>query len=190
ANEEQFKEAEKELIKSHNLYPTEVKIDLYLAKYYMKLGQKVSGKEGEWESFKRLMRVIELSGLKDLEIRRDVGGIIGQLPNVSWDDRKRKVIYTTALGSDNYDFKEQGFAHDKIPVAIRLYIKGPIQEVVLYYREYIRFKEFEKTGDIKGHAVYEVKIDSFPEDIYLDDFRIEPHPSTVIEKIEIVKSSK
>ena len=189
ANEERLEEAEKELIKSLNLYPINSEVRLYLARYYLKRIKKEFVEKEEGEIFRSLLIAINIAKHKRWELLKEIKEVIKELPSISWDEREQQLIYKADLGSDRYDFKEENFSHEKIPLTIRLYIEGPVQEVILY-RRYVRSKIFRKIGVISEYTIYEVKIDSFPEDTYLDDFRIETYPATVIDKIEIVKSFK
>ena len=186
-NEERFEEAEKELIKSRELYSINPKLQYYLAKYYLKRSKKAPMEKEDLETFKLLLRVLELAWGKRWEFLGEIKERIKDSSHISWDNKKQQLIYTADLGSSKYDFKEQGFPHGKIPILIRIYSKIPPQEVVLY-RKYTRFDTFERIEDVAGLTIYEVKVMSFPEDAYLDDLRIETYPAAIIDKIEIVKS--
>ena len=186
-NEERFKEAEEELLKSYNLYPSEFQVQEHLVRYYLKRSKKELVEKGEWGIFKTLLQAIKFVKYKRWEFLGDIKEIIEELPSISWDEKEQQLIYAADLGSDKYDFKEKGFPHEKIPLIIRLYFKELAQEVVLY-RGYVRADIFKKIKATPEFTIYEVKIKSFPQDTYLDDFRIETHPATIIDKIEIGKS--
>ncbi|UCG35485.1 MAG: hypothetical protein JSW17_01400 [Candidatus Omnitrophota bacterium] len=188
--ENRFKEAEKELMKSQSLYPIEFNVYLYLAKYYLKLGRKEGVVGVEEEIFKTLLRAINIIKYgRERNMWAQMKRMIKEVPTISWDERKGELKYIAELGADRFDFKQRKFPHDKIPLTIRLYIKDPVQEVALYKRD-IRFQSFRKIKITPEYNVYEVKLDYFPNDTYLDDLRIETNPAIIINKIEIVKSFK
>jgi len=187
-DEDRFKEAEKELMKSNHLCPKDSEAFLYLVKCYLGLGRK-EGVRVDEEIFKTLLGAIGVIKYDRENMWNEITKMIKEVPAISWDRGSGELKYIAELGVDKFDFKKRKFPHDKIPLTIRLYIKGSVQEVVLYKND-IRFQSFRKIKATPEYNVYEIKLEYFFKDTYLDDLRIETYPATIIDRIEMIKTLK
>ena len=180
-----LKEAKEELMKAYELYPVEPQVKEQLREYYLILARKYFEEGDDREGFKMLLLARSWEPYYFIVDHIEIGRIIKKASQVSWYGKKKRMIYVTKVQSDYYDFKEQGFPHEKIPLTVRAYLKKQPQRVMLYgkYANPDRFQLIEASPQ---YIVYEAKVESFPENIYLDNFRIETHPAITIDKIELI----
>ena len=180
-----FKEAKEELMTAYELYPIEAQVKEYLREYHLILARKFFEEKNDKEAFKALLLARMWEPGYFIYHAREREEIIDDVSNAFWDHGKRKMTYAAQVQSDYYDFQEQGFPHEKIPITAKVYFKEHPQKVILYgqYAKPDRFKRIEGTPQ---YIIYEAKIESFPENIYLDSFRIETDPPATIEKIELI----
>ncbi len=174
------KKAEAEFRKAVALSPSDYQVYLYTSKYFLKQ------KDGEGS----LRNLILFFHYADCDWHVGINSIRGDIERMSGfllDEKARELRVKISSFSTEFDFKEQGFPHARIPLKVIAYLKGNPREVILY-KDNLPYAYFRKVDSTPEHTVYELSLDNFLPGVHLDDFKIKTDPAATIGKVEIIKT--
>ena len=173
------KKAEEELILATKLYPTGYDPRFYLMEYYVK------NKNGK-QIFNNLLLISHSSKYWTNKIFNELGREINNIPQIKFDNALGELKFEFDYNGNEFDLKKEKFPHAQIPLKFKVYIKNEKDEAMLYrgYLPYANFKKIETTPEL---SVYELYLNEFSSDVYLDDFKITTKLYSPIQKIEITK---
>lgn len=171
--------AQNGLLKAAHLYPTNFQVYLYLSRYYLKLND-------EGKAFNNLILSMHYAGKRAFRmiinaIKQDIGNSSALLLN----EKAREVKFITYPINGEISFKHQGFPHEKIPLKIRVFVKKGSESVSLIYKGNI-YKVLLWADNTPELDIYEINLDTFAADAYLDDFAIKISPPINTERIEFI----
>ena len=172
--------AEKELVQTVGLYPTGHEIYFYLMKYYIK-------QKDEKKIFSNFLLATHYSDQHWFVIFMDLFRRRHEFNQIVIDGHPKwsgKFIYD--FDNEEFDFKTERLPHLQIPLKFKVYIKDKHDEVILYNGN-ISYLKFKKIDDTKEMSVFELYLENFPKDVYLDDFRIRTKMYSPIDRIEVIK---
>jgi tetratricopeptide (TPR) repeat protein len=178
ANKGQMQRAQVELQKAVELYPTNFQTYVYLGKYWLKA-------KNQNLAFNNFILAFYLGRFNWPNIMRSIKEDIVNLDFFSLDEIRREFKLITYPQEASFSFKKQGFIHKQIPLKIKVYVKKGAQEVSLY-RNKDAYHSFHWLNSTQELDIYELILESFASNVYLDDFEIRTNPLTNIEKIEFI----
>ncbi|MDP2922584.1 MAG: hypothetical protein Q8O30_02530 [Candidatus Omnitrophota bacterium] len=179
ANKGDIKLAEDELLKAAQLHPTNFQVYLYLGKYYIKT-------KAEGKAFNNFILAIYYAGkcnwrMFTKAIKQDINN-----SSILFLDEKAEEIKLIILHTNSdFSFKNQGLPHEQIPLRIKAYVRKGVGGVSLTCKgDSYRFLHWvDSTPELEA---YELSLDTFAQNVYLDDFEIRTNPPVNIEKIEFI----
>jgi tetratricopeptide (TPR) repeat protein len=173
-------EAEEELSRATKLYPTNSQVYLYLCRYYLK-------NKNEKAAFNGFILALNYAERKQRpKLINEMEKEFQDLPYLSLNKKRKELKFIAYPQNEEWNFKKEGFAHAKITLSIKVYVKEPLVDVNLY-KDSHSYGYFRYAENAEGINSYELILNSFPLDTYLDDFRIKTNPPSTIEKIEFIK---
>jgi len=173
--------AEKELIKTVGLYPTGYEIYFHLMKYYIK-------RKDEESVFKNFLLTTHYCQPNWFPIFKDLARKTKKFKRIAVEYRpKWSVKFIYDLNDEEFNLRDEGFPHLQIPLKFKVYTKEKHDEVFLY-KGHVPYLRFEKVEDVEEVSVFELSLDDFPKNVYLDDFKIRSKMYSSLDRVEVIKS--
>ncbi|MDD5584130.1 MAG: hypothetical protein PHV55_03640 [Candidatus Omnitrophica bacterium] len=168
--------AQGQLMKTVDLYPADSQVRFYLSRYYF-------AKHQEWLGFKNFVLSLHYAIGDRTAMAYEMLEANKKLTLTSTFIDRFAAYYVAFPNSYEFDFKEQGWPHERIPLHIKVFAKDVLGDIFLY-RGYAPYRNFKKISAADGYDIYELTLDFFPPKTYLDEFRIIANSSASIGKIE------
>ncbi|MFO8052570.1 MAG: tetratricopeptide repeat protein [Candidatus Omnitrophota bacterium] len=193
------KRAKKQLLKVYQIYPTysarDIKLDL--ASLYFQQVQSYLNKSNASAAFKNLLLFVYYRKKpkgwgKYYNVLKEISKIaedINRVKSLKVNVKEKKLEYVTSADFNGFNFKTEEFPHIQINLVFKVYILDSEDKVFLY-KGYEPYQQFQYVGREKDFYVYQYSLENYPEDIYLDDFKIKTKFYSPLERIEIIKKFK
>lgn len=183
--QDRMKEANNQFFEAIDLNKNQPILKQRLGYYYLELSKKAFAEDKEWQGMKLLMlaaTLIKEQAYWEKDFVPALEELAEEYNNLSYHKSWRGLTYTIVVDKNSYDLYDLNVPYSHVSLLIRVYIKDPVQDVILYKNGKV-FGSFIKRKD----NMYEISTELFSENNYDTTFRIEPYPQAIIEKIEIVK---